>query len=150
MEIFCFSDSVKFNSNCSCLFFYIFINVCIPHLFSFKLMNFYYYCDICHDCCCFVQLFKVRDDFCLFCCYLWNCWLSLLKRSFHINNKTESILLWQNLYITYFIDILCISIESMTTVTYMYYKGPPMQSVPITIDVVSLNLDQGEVYNIMW
>ena len=37
----------------------------------------------------------------------------------------------------------------MTTVTYMYYKGPPMQSVPITIDVVSLNLDQGEVYNIM-
>jgi hypothetical protein len=29
----------------------------------------------------------------------------------------------------------------------------PMQSVPITTDVVSLNLDQGEVYNnmnIMW
>jgi hypothetical protein len=26
----------------------------------------------------------------------------------------------------------------------------PMQSVPITIDVVSSNLDQGEVYNIMW
>ena len=25
----------------------------------------------------------------------------------------------------------------------------PMQSVPITSDVVSLNLDQGEVYNIM-
>ena len=25
-----------------------------------------------------------------------------------------------------------------------------MQSVPITTDVVSLNLDQGEVYNIMW
>jgi hypothetical protein len=25
----------------------------------------------------------------------------------------------------------------------------PMQSVPITIDVVSSNLDQGEVYNIM-
>jgi len=25
-----------------------------------------------------------------------------------------------------------------------------MQSVPITIDVVSSNLDQGEVYNIMW
>ena len=25
----------------------------------------------------------------------------------------------------------------------------PMQSVPITTDVVSLNLDQGEVYNIM-
>ena len=111
---------------------------------------FYYYCDICRDCCCFVQLIEVRDDFCLLCCYLWNCWLSLLKRSFHINNKTESILLWQNLYITYFIDILCISIESMTTVTYNYYKGPPMQSVPITIDVVSLNLDQGEVYNIMW
>jgi hypothetical protein len=26
----------------------------------------------------------------------------------------------------------------------------PLQSVPITTDVVSLNLDQGEVYNIMW
>jgi hypothetical protein len=26
----------------------------------------------------------------------------------------------------------------------------PVQSVPITTDVVSLNLDQGEVYNIMW
>ena len=26
----------------------------------------------------------------------------------------------------------------------------PMQSVPITTDVVSLNLDQGDVYNIMW
>jgi hypothetical protein len=25
-----------------------------------------------------------------------------------------------------------------------------MHSVPITTDVVSLNLDQGEVYNIMW
>jgi hypothetical protein len=25
-----------------------------------------------------------------------------------------------------------------------------MQSVPITTDVVSLNLNQGEVYNIMW
>ena len=26
----------------------------------------------------------------------------------------------------------------------------PMQSVPITTDVVSSNLDQGEVYNVMW
>ena len=26
----------------------------------------------------------------------------------------------------------------------------PVQSVPITTDVVSSNLDQGEVYNIMW
>jgi endonuclease/exonuclease/phosphatase (EEP) superfamily protein YafD len=26
----------------------------------------------------------------------------------------------------------------------------PMQSMPITTDVVSQNLDQGEVYNIMW
>jgi hypothetical protein len=26
----------------------------------------------------------------------------------------------------------------------------PMQSVPITTDVVSSNLDQGKVYNIMW
>jgi len=28
--------------------------------------------------------------------------------------------------------------------------GLPMQSVPITTDIVSSNLDQGEVYNIMW
>ena len=26
----------------------------------------------------------------------------------------------------------------------------PVQSVPITTDVVNSNLDQGEVYNIMW
>jgi hypothetical protein len=26
----------------------------------------------------------------------------------------------------------------------------PMQSVPINTDVVSSNLDQGEVYNIIW
>jgi hypothetical protein len=26
----------------------------------------------------------------------------------------------------------------------------PMQSVPITTDVVSSNLDQDDVYNIMW
>jgi hypothetical protein len=26
----------------------------------------------------------------------------------------------------------------------------PMQSVPVTTDVVSSNLDLGEVYNIMW
>jgi hypothetical protein len=26
----------------------------------------------------------------------------------------------------------------------------PMQSVPVTTDVVSSNPDQGEVYNIMW
>jgi hypothetical protein len=26
----------------------------------------------------------------------------------------------------------------------------PMQSVPIITDVVSSNLDQGDVYNIMW
>ena len=26
----------------------------------------------------------------------------------------------------------------------------PMQSVPITTDVVSSNLNQGEVHNIMW
>ena len=26
----------------------------------------------------------------------------------------------------------------------------PMQSVPITTNIVSSNLDQGEVYNIMW
>ena len=29
-------------------------------------------------------------------------------------------------------------------------KQLPMQSVPTTTDVVGLNLDQGEVYNIMW
>jgi hypothetical protein len=35
-------------------------------------------------------------------------------------------------------------------VTQVYTLKLPMQSVPITTDVVSSNLDQGEVYNIMW
>jgi len=30
------------------------------------------------------------------------------------------------------------------------YTELPMQSVPITTDVVSSNLDQGEMYNIIW
>jgi hypothetical protein len=30
------------------------------------------------------------------------------------------------------------------------YLQSSMQSVPITTDVVNSNLDQGEVYNIMW
>jgi len=30
------------------------------------------------------------------------------------------------------------------------FTAIPMQSVPINTDVVSSNLDQGEVYNIMW
>jgi hypothetical protein len=49
-----------------------------------------------------------------------------------------------------------------SNITVLYYVGGrlghdrmvvglllPMQSVPITTDVVSSNLDQGEVYNIM-
>jgi hypothetical protein len=32
----------------------------------------------------------------------------------------------------------------------MWGSQLPKQSVPITTDIVSSNLDQGEVYNIMW
>jgi hypothetical protein len=32
----------------------------------------------------------------------------------------------------------------------IFHKETTMQSVPITIDVVNSNRDQGEVYNIMW
>jgi hypothetical protein len=46
-----------------------------------------------------------------------------------------------------------VSWESFTDVeeykTSVHSYGLPMQSVPITTDVVNSNLDQGEVYNIM-
>jgi hypothetical protein len=35
-------------------------------------------------------------------------------------------------------------------IVYVIVLQLPMQSVPITTDVASSNLDQGEVYNIMW
>ena len=37
----------------------------------------------------------------------------------------------------------------LAIVLYVLLLQLPMQSVPITTDVVSSNLDQGEVYNIM-
>jgi len=38
----------------------------------------------------------------------------------------------------------------MAVIVWLLDLQLPMQSVPITTDVVSSNLDQGEVYNIMW
>jgi hypothetical protein len=35
-------------------------------------------------------------------------------------------------------------------IVYVIVLQLPMQPVPITTDVASSNLDQGEVYNIMW
>jgi hypothetical protein len=43
-----------------------------------------------------------------------------------------------NKYIMYLCDRMVLDLQLL------------MQSVPITTDVVSSNLDQGEVYNIMW
>ena len=37
----------------------------------------------------------------------------------------------------------------MAVIVWEFDLQLPMQSVPITTDVVSSNLDQGEVYNIM-
>ena len=38
----------------------------------------------------------------------------------------------------------------MTVIVWWLDLQLPMQSMPITTDVVSSNLDQGEVYNIIW
>jgi hypothetical protein len=38
----------------------------------------------------------------------------------------------------------------MTVIVWLLDLKLPMQSVPITTDVASSNLDQGKVYNIMW
>ena len=38
----------------------------------------------------------------------------------------------------------------MAVIVYLMDLQLSMQSVSITTDVVSSNLDQGEVYNIMW
>ena len=39
--------------------------------------------------------------------------------------------------------------QAAQVVKHHVFEQKPMQSVPITTDVVSSNLDQGEVYNIM-
>jgi plasmid replication initiation protein len=38
----------------------------------------------------------------------------------------------------------------VVVIVWLLDLQPPMQSMPITTDVMSSNLDQGEVYNIMW
>jgi hypothetical protein len=38
----------------------------------------------------------------------------------------------------------------MAMIVWLLDLQLPMQSVPITTNVVSSNLDQGEVYNIIW
>ena len=37
----------------------------------------------------------------------------------------------------------------VVVIVWLLDLQPPMQSMPITTDVMSSNLDQGEVYNIM-
>ena len=39
---------------------------------------------------------------------------------------------------------------AVVVITWQLDLQLPMQSLPITTDVESSNLDQGEVYNIMW
>jgi hypothetical protein len=56
----------------------------------------------------------------------------------------------------YIVLVLCQNLVILTSgsvvavVVWLLDLQLPMQSLPITTDVVSLNLDQGEVYNIMW
>ena len=38
----------------------------------------------------------------------------------------------------------------MAMIVWLFDLQLPMQSVPITTNVVSSNLDQGDVYNITW
>ena len=40
--------------------------------------------------------------------------------------------------------------EEAVVIVWLLDLQLPMQSVPITTDIVSSNLDQSEVYNIMW
>ena len=40
--------------------------------------------------------------------------------------------------------------EGAAVVVWYFDLQLPMQSVPTTTDVLSSNLDQGEVYNIIW
>jgi hypothetical protein len=48
-----------------------------------------------------------------------------------------------------FIDLTQSIKKRGAVIVWLFDLPLPMQSVPITTDVVSLNLDQGEVYNIM-
>ena len=40
--------------------------------------------------------------------------------------------------------------RTVVVIVWLLDLQQPMQSVPVTTDVVSSNLDQGEVYNSMW
>ena len=51
---------------------------------------------------------------------------------------------WQNFNTSYFEE------DIVAVIVWWLDLQLPMQSVPITTDVLSSNLDQGEVYNIMW
>jgi hypothetical protein len=55
---------------------------------------------------------------------------------------------------SFYLPMLTMYTMNLTLNTWRWNLGLdiqlPMQSVPITTDVVSLNLDQDEVYNIMW
>jgi hypothetical protein len=48
-----------------------------------------------------------------------------------------------------YIGTWCNILPFMAVIVWWLELQLPMQSVPITTDVVSSNLDQGEVYNIM-
>jgi hypothetical protein len=42
------------------------------------------------------------------------------------------------------------NIVKVVVIVWLLHLQLPMQSVPVTTDVVSSNLNQGEVYNSMW
>ena len=78
-----------------------------------------------------VQWVKVRNDR-SFCWYWWNCWPSLFILSFHseILNNTISVH----------------SIRVVFVVVFIGHLQLPVQSVPITTEVVSSNPIHGDVY----
>ena len=58
-------------------------------------------------------------------------------------------------YISFSMSIIFDNIQStqravLVVIVWQLNLQLPMQSVPITTDVVGSNLYQGEVYNIMW
>ena len=66
----------------------------------------------------------------------------LLQTSFTVQGNISFVIIYYKHWFYKFYGAMVVIVWSLDLLL-------PMQSVPITTDVVSSNLDQGEVYNIM-